>query len=181
MSTILFITGAAGAGKSTIARQVAEHFPKCLLIEVDQLREMMVKGLVTPEVGWTEEHVQQFQWVRSTAIYMAHLYTSQGIDVVIDDVSAPPNFVEQYTALFEKLAVHKVLLFPKAPALIKRLKNRAGVWDNILVEYVPEVYGYLGPMPKEGWIVLDSGEWTIEHTVHEVLSQIGKPVGNTES
>jgi hypothetical protein len=36
-------------------------------------------------------------------------------------------------------------------------------------------------MPKDGWIVLDSGEWTIEQTVDQVLSRIGAVPGNVQS
>ncbi len=87
----------AGSGKSTVGRLVAEHFSKSMHIQVDQLREMMVKGIDVPNAeGFTEGTYQQFQWARSTTIYMAQLYASQGVDVVIDDVCVPPNFAEQY-------------------------------------------------------------------------------------
>lgn len=185
MNNIILITGMAGSGKSTVGRLVAEHFPKGLHINVDVLREMMVKGYAAPKVpeggftpeapedNFTEEITQQFQWARSTAIYMAKLYASQGVDVVIDDPCVPPNFVEQYATLFEIPGVHRVLLFPTASALIERIKKRAGPWDHILVDAVPMVYSYLVPMPKDGWIVLDSSDWTIEQTVQEVLLHIG--------
>ena len=68
--------------------------------------------------------------------------------------------------------------FP-ASALIERMKKRDGPWDHILIDKVPMVYSYLEPMPKDGWIVLDSGESTIEQTVHEVLSHIGAVSDNT--
>ena len=182
MNKIVLITGMSGSGKSTVGRLVAEHFSKSMHIQVDQIREMMVKGMDVPgENGFTEATYQQFQWARSTAIYMAHLYANQGVDVVIDDVCVPPNFVEQYAALFEIPGVHRVLLYPNALALIERIKNRAGPWDHILVDHVPMIYSYLEPMPKDGWIVLDSGEWTIEQTVHEVLANIGAVPGNTKS
>ena len=173
MNNIVLITGMAGSGKSTVGRLVAEHFSKSLLLQVDQLRGMMVKGMDVPGNGFTEETYQQFQWARSTAIYMAGLYASQDVDVVIDDVCVPPNFVEQYAALFKIPGVHRVLLYPSAPALIERIKKRAGPWDHILVDEIPMIYSYLERMPKDGWIVLDSGEWTIEQTVHEVLANIG--------
>jgi predicted kinase len=175
MKSIVLVTGMAGSGKSTIGRLVAEHFPKSLLIQVDHLRDMMVKGIALPGLGddWTEDMVQQFQLARSTAIHMAQLYANQGVDVIIDDVCVPGNFVEQYAALFEIPGVHRVLLYPTAPVLIERIKKRSGPWDHVLIEKVPQVYEYLDPMPKDGWIVLDSGDWTIERTVHEVLSNIG--------
>ena len=62
MNKIIFITGMAGAGKSTVGRRVAGHFPKSLFIQVDELREKMVKGYAIPEDGvFTEEVMQQFQ------------------------------------------------------------------------------------------------------------------------
>ena len=182
MSDIILITGSAGVGKSTIGHRVAENFPKSIHIQVDNLREMMVRGIVPPKADWSEEEkqqaLQQFQWARSTAIYMAKLYANQGVDVVIDDVFTP-NFVEQYAALFEISGVQRVLLYPKASTVIERIKQRGGPWDHVLIDFVPLSYNLLEPMPKDGWIVLDSGEWTIEQTVHEVLSQIGAGSDNT--
>ncbi len=127
MNKIVLITGMAGSGKSTVGRLVAEHFSKSMHIQVDQLREMMVKGIDVPNPeGFTEGTYQQFQWARTATIFMAQLYASQGVDVVIDDVCVPPNFAEQYAALFKNPAAYRVLLFPTAPALIERVKKRAG-------------------------------------------------------
>lgn len=180
MNNIIFITGMAGAGKSTVGRLVARHFPKCLFIQVDELREKMVKGYARPEGGvFTEEAIQQFQMARSTAIYMARLYANQGVDVVIDDICAPLSFVEQYVALFEIPEVQRVLLYPKAPIVIERIKQRGGPWEHI--NYVPAIYNFLDSMSKDGWIVLDSSEWTIERTVNEVLSNIAPVPGNAQS
>ena len=179
MNNIVFITGMAGSGKSTVGYLVAKHFPKGLFIQVDELRGKMVKGYARPEGGiFAEEALQQFQMARSTAIYMAHLYANQGVDVVIDDVCAPPNFVEQYAALFEIPEVHRVLLYPKAPVVIERIKQRGGPLEHI--KYVSVVYNYLDSMSKDGWIVLDSSEWTIEQTVNEVLWKIAPVFGNVQ-
>jgi len=184
MSNIVLITGSAGSGKSTISHRVAENFPKSIHLQVDNLREMMVKGTVPPTIKWSEEEeqqvLQQFHWARSTAIYMAKLYASQGVEVVIDDVITP-NFVEQYAALFEIPGVHRVLLYPNVSAVLERVKQRGGPWDHVLIDFVPLSYKLLEPMPKDGWIVLDSGEWTIEQTVHEVLSNLGVVPGNAQS
>ena len=171
MSNIIFITGMAGAGKSTVGRMLARHFQKSLFIQVDELREKMLKGYARPVDGvFTEDVIQQFQMARSTATYMARLYADHGVDVVIDDVCVPSNFVEQYTALFEIPEVHRVLLYPKASVVIERIKQRGGPLEHI--QYVPVIYDFLHAMPKDGWIVLDSSEWTVEQTVNTVLSNI---------
>jgi hypothetical protein len=133
---------------------------------------MMVRGVELPDHGWTDEATRQFQWARSAATYMAQLYAGQGVDVVIDDVCVPPEFADQYTSLFNNPATQRVLLLPTAEALVERLHKRAGRFDNFLIEAVPWVYSYLEPMPKAGWIVLDSSDWTIDQTVHELLNRI---------
>lgn len=172
MNKIIFITGMAGAGKSSVGRMLARRFPKCLFIQVDELREKMVTGYARPQDGvFTEEVMGQFQMARTTAIQMARLYASNGVDVVIDDVCAPPNFVAQYAALFELPEVHRILLYPKESVVIERIKKRGGPLEHI--PYVPVIYKFLDSMPKDGWIVLDSSEWTIEQTVNEILSNTG--------
>ena len=173
MNMIVFITGAPASGKSTIARKVAEYFPKSLHIQVDQLREMMVNGVEMPDHDWTDEATRQFQRARSTAIYMAKLYAREGVEVVIDDACVPDNFPDYYESLFADSGVHRVLLMPTPDALIERMEKRAGPFDKFLVNVIPWLYSYLGPMPKTGWIVLDSSNWTIEKTVAEVLLRIG--------
>lgn len=180
MNKIIFITGMAGAGKSSVGRMLARRFPKCLFIQVDELREKMVTGYARPQDGvFTEEVMGQFQMARTTATYMARLYADQGVDVVIDDVCAPPNFVEQYAALFELPEVHRVLLYPKESVVIERIEKRGGPLEHI--PYVPVIYRYLDSMSKDGWIVLDSSEWTVERTVNEVLSNIASVPGKAQS
>ena len=132
----------------------------------------MVNGIELPGGSWTDEATRQFQWARNTAIYMAQVYANQGVDVVIDDVCVPAEFAEHYSPLFNDPRARKVLLLPTADALIKRLQNRAGPYDEFLIKEVPWMYSYLDSMPKVGWMVLDTSEWTIEQTFNEVLSRI---------
>ena len=72
-----------------------------------------------------------------------------------------------------KPAVQRVLLLPTASKLIKRIQKRGKPWDHVLIDHVPWLYGFLEPMPKDDWIVLETGDWTIEQTVSEVLAQLG--------
>lgn len=184
ISNMIFITGMSGSGKSTISRRVAEHFPQALHTDVDKLRDMMVTGRAKPGSRpdiVTEAWVKQLQLARATASYMANLCASQGVDVVIDDFCWPSNFPEYYAALFENLAVHRILLLPTQSALAERIIKRGGPFADVFVKNTPYVYSYLDPMPKDGWIVLDSNDWTVEQTVHEVLARIGATHSQTNN
>lgn len=174
MTNIIFVTGAPGSGKSTIARRLAEHFPKSLHLQVDRLREMMVNGVELPGPGkvWNDEISRQFQWARSAAIGMAQIYARAGVEVIIDDVCVPAEFADHYQALFQDPAVQRILLLPTPLALTERMRQRGGPFDHVLIELVPWFYDYLEPMPKAGWLVLDSSEWTIDETVQAVLHQL---------
>ncbi len=173
MNNIVFITGPSGSGKSTVSRQVAGHFPRSVHLQVDHLRDMMVKGAELPAgQEWNDEATRQFKLARSTAIFMARQYAAEGFVVVIDDVCAPADFADYYSSLFEDPAVHRILLMPTQAALIQRMQNRNGPYDQILIQFVPWFYNFLDPMPKAGWIVLDTGDMTVEQTVQEVLQRI---------
>ena len=172
MKPIVFVTGAPGSGKSSVARGLAEKYARGLHLQVDQLREMMVSGLALPGGEWSEEKTLQFQWARQTASFMAELYAAHGVTVIIDDVSVPAFFPEQYAELFQKPDVKRVLLLPDLPALIERIQQRGGPHDSILATLVPRHYQFLETMNKDGWIVLNTANWSVEDTVNVIRSKI---------
>lgn len=174
MKNITLIVGPPASGKSTISRLLAKCFRQCLVIPVDELREMMETGKAVPDGDLGQEAGNlQFRMARRTATEMARIYAHEGVDVIIDDVCFPPDFVDHYSTLFQNGNCRGLMLLPTLATVVERMGIREGPWDHVLVDLVPDVYENLKPLPKAGWEVLDSSELSIEETVREVKARLG--------
>jgi len=68
---IALLSGPPGAGKSTIARRLAEGFDRSAHLKVDDLREIMVNGFEPPGAKWTPANEEQFVRARAAATLIA--------------------------------------------------------------------------------------------------------------
>lgn len=168
MASITLISGGPGAGKSTIARAIARRLGHCLVVNVDELREMMVAGRSPLDRGWTADLIREFRLARSAAIAMAQLYVGEGVDVVIDDVCVPAEFTAHYASLSTTAGVRRILLNPDGATLVRRMRARRGPWDAFLIDRVADVAPLIRGLPQEEWILVDSSHWTVEETVEAV-------------
>lgn len=80
----LLLTGPPAAGKSTTARVLADSLPLAAVIDVDDIRQLVVAGHAAP---WDGESglIQQRIGVEN-ACDLARRFASSGIEVVIADV-----------------------------------------------------------------------------------------------
>lgn len=171
MSNIVLITGAPGAGKSTISRALAERFDPSFHLKVDDLRENMVNGFILPEPPFSDELMAQFAMVRRTATFMAQDYADAGVTFVVDDTPIPETFTDQYAMLYADPRLTRVLLRPDDDAVMSRLGARGGPFDELLLELGTEVFNReLGKLPTDGWNIIDSSHLTVDQTVDEVVT-----------
>jgi predicted kinase len=84
---VLVLTGPPAVGKSTTARAVAEALDRCAVVDVDDVRQLVVSGGVAPWDG-EEGRRQQRLGVRN-ACSLAGRFVAAGIDVVVADVLTP--------------------------------------------------------------------------------------------
>ena len=150
----LLITGPQGAGKTTVARLVAQRFEHGVHVEGDAFRPFIVAGRaeMTPEP--TPEAFGQLRLRYELAHHAATEYERYGFTVVVDDVIAGPMLREVAPRY-----AHVVVLLPPAEVVAGRAGSRHAPWVYRL---------FADGTPRIGtWI--DSGDLTPEQTAAAIL------------
>jgi len=170
MQPIYLITGAPASGKSTVSRALAARFPRSIAICVDDLRSMVVGGVVHPGPEWPRELVEQLQLARRSVTEMAQRYQRAGFAVVIDDFWDPHSRMSEYRELFDAAEMWRVVLYPQQQKAHAQnlLRTGPGGFQEYLDGGIREVYADLnrtaGELAQSGWILLDTTDDTAEDT-----------------
>jgi len=175
---IFLVVGAPAVGKSTTAHALSARFQKSIHIPVDDVRDMVVSGLVHPGETWGADLVEQLTLARRNVTHMAKTYNQAGFAVVIDDFWDPNSRLMEYAELFREPNAHRILLYPSQQAAEERNRRRSGpngetdyiaggiriVYENLRME--------VDNLQREGWMIVDTTDKSIEATVDHILTQI---------
>lgn len=174
---VFIISGAIGAGKSTVSEHLMARFPRGVHIPVDDLRSFVVSGYADPVAPWTEETDLQFRLARETAASMAAAYAAAGFAVAIDDIVTPGEVEELFLPALQGYKVHRVLLRPSLDVALHRNATRSNkTFDTaVLTDTLRLVHGRLEGLryAERGWQVMDTGDVSVEATVDRILRVAG--------
>jgi predicted ABC-type ATPase len=120
--SLLVVTGPPGAGKSTVARALAQHSERSVLIEGDAFFAFLERGAIAP---WLPEADEQNLVVTEAAASAAGRYASGGFATVYDGVVGG-WFLPTFAAATGLSQLDYLVLFPSVERCIERVATRVG-------------------------------------------------------
>jgi chloramphenicol 3-O-phosphotransferase len=169
---IIAITGIQAAGKSTVARLLAQRFERGVHIEADVLYQMIVTGRVLPEKPgiMPPEAERQLRLRLRNACLLARSFYEAGFSVVIDEIIIGERFdhlKEDLAGLPFDLAVlaprPEVVAKERDPGREKRVLGEK--WATYLDRELQATMAGTG-------IWIDNSDQTPEETVSEIIVRL---------
>jgi len=119
MGSLLVVTGPPGAGKSTVARELAQTMSPSVLVEGDTFFGFLASDAIEP---WrTEAHAQNQVVTEASAIATGRF--AADYDTVFDGIVGP-WFLPTFTNAVGLVTFDYVILLPPVEICVSRVKSR---------------------------------------------------------
>ncbi|HEX2040334.1 MAG TPA: AAA family ATPase [Acidimicrobiales bacterium] len=122
MSSLLVVTGPPGAGKSTVARVLADRFERSVLVEGDAFFAFLARGAQRP---WLPGSEAQNEVVTRAAAVAAAAFVAGGYTTVYDGVVGP-WLLPTFAAATGLDSVDYAVLLPAEDCCVERVATRRG-------------------------------------------------------
>jgi predicted kinase len=163
------IVGIPGAGKTTVARALAERFDAAACIEGDLVQQhFTVTGLVSPGDSPREESDRQLRLRWRNCACLAANFWAAGFTVVVEHAVGRRSWVDLFLTEVGEAPVSLIVLAPTLDVALQRDQSRAEKqvaerFRHMDAELRAELAGY-------GWW-LDTSDLTVSATVERVLNE----------
>jgi predicted kinase len=165
---VLFISGIPGAGKSTVARIIAERLPRSVHIESDAIHNLVIGGRKAPHEEPRDEAERQLRLRERNVAGLIDNFAAEGFVVVVDDVIVYRVRLDRYLDVTRTRPVYMAILAPSLETALARDLARSektvGHQSHLDAVVRDQMHG-IG-----FWI--DSAAMTAEQTADEVLKNV---------
>ncbi|MFC7646432.1 AAA family ATPase [Streptosporangium lutulentum] len=165
---MVLITGISGAGKSTVAQELAERLPRSVHVRGDLFRRMIVNGRAEMTPDPRQEALRQLHLRYLLAASTADAYREAGFTAVVQDIVIGPE-LGRFVSLVRSRPLIVVVLAPDARTVARRdLERPKDGYREWTVEQLDQ--GLREGTPRIG-LWLDTSGQTSAQTVEEILDR----------
>lgn len=120
--SLLIVTGPPGAGKSSVARLIADGLDRSVLVEGDAFFAFLASGAIPP---WLPESHAQNEVVTDAAAKATAAFVDGGYDTIYDGIMGP-WFLPQFMRTAGLRELDYAVIVPPVEVLVERVATRQG-------------------------------------------------------
>jgi predicted kinase len=167
---LFVISGLSAAGKSTVARLLAQRFDRGVCVPGDAIHAMVVSGRLDMRPASGEGALRQLVLRYAGALAVASVYLKNGFDVVVEDVIIGP-VLRDFLGLVPVPEFHLVFLDPDEHAIEQREQERDGTTYGPARWSVSDLQALLRQTNRLGLWLNTTGH-SAEQTVEAILADL---------
>jgi hypothetical protein len=164
VALLIVVTGPPGAGKSTVARALADEFDPSVLIEGDAFFAFLARGAIPP---WLPAANVQNEVTTTAAAAATGRFAAGGYPTIYDGVLGP-WFLPGFAAAASVDHLHYAVLLPPAEQCVQQVASRTGhgFTDPVAARHMHAQFAGSGIDQRH---VLANPPDAAEETVREIL------------
>lgn len=163
---ILFINGAPGSGKTTVARMIAGDAPKGAHIDGDEIHNLVVGGRIHPP-GEPEDEVERQLYLRfRNMALLADSFFQSGIFPVLETCISTQKYLDYLLSRITSRPLAMIVLVQPLTIALERDKKRP---EKTVAHLHADKYDEMCDELGDTGLWINNGEMTPEQTKNEII------------